>query len=67
MSNKLFNDNNTDYLIEGAKGKGYLKSGNGNFGDGKASSLVTNYGNDYQSSDNWFEGKQGSKGRGEAS
>lgn len=68
MSNKLFNGNNTDYLIEGAKDSGYLKKGKGNFGDKNIN--VKNSGWDEQrdnDSSNWFEGTQGSKGRGEAS
>lgn len=64
MANKLF-DANVDYLVEGAKDKGYLKKGGKGFGDGATSSPVKDY-NMGQGSDNsaWFEGKKGSVGRG---
>lgn len=70
MPNKIFSDV-ADYLVEGAKDKGYLKSGNGGFGDGKPSSGVTSFGATYNDQTaggrDWFEGKKGNKAYGDAS
>lgn len=65
MSNKLFNGNNTDYFVEGAQKKGYLKNSGKGFGDGATSNPVNGYGegNDPNPA-NWFEGKKGSVGSG---
>lgn len=61
MPNKLYNTND-DYLVEGAKNKGYRKNSGSGYGDGKTSNSVNNYGNDYSSGDDWFEGKKSDKG-----
>lgn len=67
MPNKIFSDV-ADYLVEGAKNSGYLKKGNGGFGDKSTNGgIVTDYGRTNQSSDSWFEGTKGSKAKGEAS
>lgn len=67
MPNKIYSDV-ANYLVEGAKDSGYLKCGKGGFGDASTNGgIVTDYGRGNPSSDSWFEGKQGSKGRGEAS
>lgn len=65
MSNKLYNGNNTDYLIEGAGKKGYLKSSGKGYGDGKTSEPIKDYSDTTHGfSDNIFEGKKGSVGSG---
>lgn len=58
MSNKLYSENNSDYLVEGSKSKGYLKSSNKGYGDGTTSSPVNNFNSFYGDADGWFEGKK---------
>lgn len=59
MSNKIFNGNNTDYLIEGASKKGYLKSSGKGYGDGKTSDEIKSYDDTNKFSDNnWFQGNK---------
>lgn len=67
MSNKIYGDNLTGYLVEGAKSKGYLKSSGKGYGDGESSKPVSNYSSKESvpalaNSDNWFEGKKSSVG-----
>lgn len=65
MSNKLFNGNNTDYFVEDAKDKGYLKKSGKGYGDGQTSSPVKDYDNRNKGdSPEWFEGKKGNVGSG---
>lgn len=72
MSNKLYNGNNTDYLIEGAGKKGYMKSSGKSYpGDEKTSDPVKDYSdndNILESGDriekSWFNGKNSSVGSG---
>lgn len=67
MPNKIYSDV-ADYMVEGAKNSGYIKVGKGGFGDASTNGgIVKDYGRTNQSSDNWFEGTKGSKGKGEAS
>lgn len=65
MSNKLYGDNVSGYLVEGSKDKGYLKCGNKGFGDGKTSTPNTSYDSKQGvgfSTDGWFEGKKSGAG-----
>ncbi len=64
MPNKIFGDVVEGYLVEGAKDKGYLKNSGKGFGDGTPSSPVKDYTKVHSGAENYFEGKQGSKGRG---
>jgi hypothetical protein len=67
MANKYYSEV-SPYLVEGAKDSNYLKGSKGTYNDGKPTSLVNSYDNSsYGDASGWFEGKQGSKGRGEAS
>lgn len=65
MSNKLYGDNVSNYLVEGDKSKGYLKNSNKGFGDGATSNPVKDYnskGSFEGTTDNWFEGNKSGKG-----
>lgn len=68
MPNKIYGAVNSDYLVEGAKDKGYLKCSGSYPGDAKSQPPITDYNENRNGpSDSWFEGNMGSKGRGEAS
>lgn len=68
MSNKIYADNLTGYLVEGAKDKNYMKSSGKGYGDSSTSTPNTNYdsknGVHMQGDKNWFEGNKGGNARG---
>lgn len=61
MGNKLYSSV-SDYLVEGAKSKGYLKGSGKGYGDGKTSGQVNGYGDVHSGAPEWFEGKKSSVG-----
>lgn len=64
MANKYYNDQTlSGYLVEGAKGNGYLKKSGKGYGDGATSNVNSNFNSGYETQKgDWFEGKKGSKG-----
>lgn len=62
MSNKLYGDNVTNYLVEGSKDKGYKKNSGSGFGDGKSGSIITDYNRSDRDCGSWFEGKKSDVG-----
>lgn len=68
MSNKLYNGNNTDYLISGASKSGYMKNSKKGYpGDNSVGGIVKDFNtgikNDGETK-GWFEGKKSNVGVG---